>query len=171
MSDMRSLRDLYAHNTWANSQVFALCQELDQTQLEADAPGTFGTIGETLKHLAGVEMAYILMLRGEMDALQRLRGQSSNLSLDALAERAAHLGEEYAELLASADASFFDEQLPVPWFDFELTKRDGLLQVLSHSAQHRAQVLSVLGERGVKVPDLDYVLFVRSAKPQGGQET
>jgi hypothetical protein len=48
-----------------------------------------------------------------------------------------------------------------------LTKHDGLLQVLSHSAQHRAQVFSVLGQRGIDVPDLDYVLFVKSTRSRG----
>jgi uncharacterized damage-inducible protein DinB len=162
MSDMRTLQDLFAYNAWANAQVFAVCRDVEQAQLDATAPGTIGTIAETLTHLVGVEVAYIFMLRGEMDALQRLRGQSSTLSLEALAQRAARLGEEYRELLAGADAAFYDEPLNVPWFDFALTRRDGLLQVLSHSAQHRAQVFSVLGERGVEVPDLDYVLYVKS---------
>jgi uncharacterized damage-inducible protein DinB len=32
--------------------------------------------------------------------------------------------------------------------------------VISHSAQHRAQILSVLGERGFEVPGLDFVEFI-----------
>ena len=80
------------------------------------------------------------------------------------AGRSAWVGDEYQELLKNANEDFLTASLPVPWFDFALTKHDGLLQVLSHSAQHRAQVFSVLGERGIKVPDLDYVMFVRSGQ-------
>ena len=32
----------------------------------------------------------------------------------------------------------------MPWFTFQLTARKGLRQVLTHSAQHRSQVLSWL---------------------------
>jgi uncharacterized damage-inducible protein DinB len=44
--------------------------------------------------------------------------------------------------------------------------REGLIQVLTHSAQHRAQVLSTLGERGRQVPDMDYVVM-RLETPAG----
>lgn len=158
----RILQDLYAYNTWANAQVFDVCRGVDQAQLDAGAPGTFGSISGTLAHMVGVEEVYLLMLRGEFDALQRSRDEASGWKLEQWAERAARLGQEYRELLASADAAFYDQPLNVPWFDFALTKHDGLLQVLVHSAQHRAQVFSVLGERGVEVPDQDYVLYVES---------
>ena len=164
MSDMRSLRDLYGYNAWANAHVFALCRDLNHAWLEADAPGTFGTIEETLAHMMGVETVYLYMLRGEFDALDSVREQSADLTLDAWASRAVRLGEEYLALIDGADAAFGDESLQVPWFDFALTKHDGLLQVLNHSAQHRAQVLSVLGERGLPVLDVDYVLFVKDTQ-------
>lgn len=174
--DTRILQDLFSYNTWANAQVFGVCQGVDHAQLDAQAAGTIGTITQTLAHMMGVEAAYILMLRGELDALQRIRAEAASLTLSDWAARAQRLGEEYRGLLAGADAAFLDQPLTVPWFDFALTKRDGLLQVIHHSAQHRAQVFSVLGERGVKVPDLDYVLYIRSTvtspakAPGGGNE-
>ncbi|HKB47184.1 MAG TPA: DinB family protein [Ktedonobacterales bacterium] len=162
---MRTLRDLYAYNAWANVRVFAACRDADGAQLAAAAPGTFGSIHETLTHMVGVENAYLHMLRGETPAAAMgPREEYYAHDLAWFAERSARLGEQYQELLASAAESFYDEPLHVPWFDFPLTRHDGLLQVLSHSAQHRAQVFSVLGERRQQVPDLDYVLFVQSQR-------
>ncbi len=162
MNDVRTLRDLYAYNAWANAQVFGVCRDIDQAQMEAEAPGTFGTIAETLKHLVGVEDVYLLMLRtGSLDTAFS-REEYFDHDLAWFAERSSQLGEKYAALLESAEPAFYDEPFKVPWFDFALTRHDGLLQVLSHSAQHRAQVLSVLGEREVKVPDVDFVLYVGS---------
>ncbi|MFI5272480.1 MAG: DinB family protein [Ktedonobacterales bacterium] len=154
---MRTLRDLYAHNAWANARVFAVCRDADRQQLEDQAPGTFGTLAETLQHLVVVEDVYARMLRGE--PLERVEAREDH-DLDWFAERSAQLGQEYVAIAATDDAAFYDDELRVPWFDFHLTKHDGLLQVLSHSAQHRAQVLSTLGARGVEVPDVDYVLYV-----------
>ncbi len=164
---MRTLRDAYAYNAWANTQVFAICGEVDQAQLEEHAPGTYGTLTETLKHLVSVETAYAQMLRDQPLATQASRDEFFAHDLAWFAQTVARVGRVYTELLANASDALYDEPLHVPWFDFALTKHDGLLQVLSHSAQHRAQVFSVLGQRGVAVPDLDYMLFVQSRLPGG----
>jgi uncharacterized damage-inducible protein DinB len=161
---MRTLRDLYAYNLWANAQVFASCRDVDQTWIEENAPGTFGTLSETLKHMVGVEASYAQMLQDKPLGSEGSRDEFFTHDLTWFAETMARVGQIYIELLANASDAFYDEPLHVPWFDFALTKHDGLLQVLSHSAQHRAQVMSVLGQRGVAVPDLDYVLFVQSKR-------
>jgi uncharacterized damage-inducible protein DinB len=159
---MRTLQNLYAYNAWANAKVFAVCRGVDQAKLEEAAPGTIGTLTETLKHMIGVELVYSHMLRDQVLDLDGPREEVWAHDLAWFEERAAKLGQEYHDMLASASEALYDEALHVPWFDFALTKHDGLLQVLNHSAQHRAQVLSVLGQRGVEVPDVDYVLFVES---------
>jgi uncharacterized damage-inducible protein DinB len=60
---MRTLTELFAYNAWANAQVFATCGTVDQARLDAEAPGTFGTLAETLKHQVQVEAVYADMLR------------------------------------------------------------------------------------------------------------
>lgn len=164
---MRTLADLYAYNAWANAQVFAICRDIDQVRLDEDAPGTYGTLAETLKHLVQVEVAYAYMLQEKPLPTGEARDEFLAHDLAWFTELMARVGREYADLVANASDAFYDEPLHVPWFDFALTKHDGLLQVLSHSAQHRAQVFSVLGQHGIEVPDLDYVLFVES-KLSGG---
>lgn len=162
---VRTLQDLYAYNSWANARVFAVCRDVDQALIEGEAPGTRGTIAETLQHLVVVEDVYARLLRGEpTDAIDAREDHEFTW----FATRSAQLSDEYTALLAGADATFLDDELRVPWFDFHLTKHDGLLQVLSHSALHRAQVFSVLGQRGVDVPGLDYVDFVESRLSNGG---
>lgn len=159
---MRTLQDLYAYNAWADARVFAVCRQADQARLEAEAPGTFGTLAETLKHMVQVEDVYLRMLRSEPP--DQVGGAEAYFAHDLawFQERASQLATDYTDLLVSAQPAFYDEPLKVPWFDFALTRHDGLLQVLSHSALHRAQVFSVLGAHGVEVPDLDYVDFVES---------
>ena len=156
---MRTLHDLYAYNAWANARVFAVCRDVDQALIAGEAPGTHGTIAETLQHLVVVEDVYARLLRG--DPTERMDSRDEHEPAW-FAARSAQLTDEYTEMLKRADADFLDAALLVPWFDFPLTKHDGLLQVLSHSSLHRAQVFSVLGQRSVEVPDLDYVDFVES---------
>jgi uncharacterized damage-inducible protein DinB len=156
---MRTLANLYTYNAWANAKVFALCRDVDQAQLDELAPGTHGTLTETLKHLTQVEaIYYALMLRDQPPTSQELRDQLSVRDVMWFADQVTLVGRQYRELLANASDAFFDEPP---------TKHDGLLQVLSHSAQYRAQVFSVLGQHGIDVPNLDYVLFVKSARSAG----
>lgn len=164
---MRTLADLYAHNAWANAQVFTVCRDLNQSWLDEQAPGTYGTVTETLKHLAQVEAVYAYMLQDKPLPTGEARDAFLAHDLAWFADLMEQVGREYAALVASASDSFYDEPLRVPWFDFPLTKHDGLVQVLTHSAQHRAQVFSVLGQHGVSVPDLDYVVYVESKLLEG----
>ncbi len=39
-----------------------------------------------------------------------------------------------------------------------------MLQVFSHSHTHRAQVMSTLGDRGLAVPDMDYVQMLQEER-------
>lgn len=159
---MRTLTDLYAYNAWADAQVFAICLQANTARMEAEAPGTYGTLTDTLKHMVQVEDVYLRMLRSEPREAMGPRDAYLAHDLAWFKQRAAEIGTAYLELIANAQPAFYDEPLNVPWFNFALTKHDGLLQVLSHSAQHRAQVFSVLGQHGTEVPDLDYVVYVES---------
>jgi uncharacterized damage-inducible protein DinB len=71
---------------------------------------------------------------------------------------------DFVRLLESSSDDTLASPLNVPWFDFAMTCRDGLLQVLTHSAQHRSQVLSRLSAQGIATPDLDYVLMLREVQ-------
>jgi uncharacterized damage-inducible protein DinB len=67
-------------------------------------------------------------------------------------------------MLSRNDEAWLESTFSVPWFGFALSRRDGLLQVWTHSAQHRAQVLSALGSHDIEVPDVDYI-FMLSLEP------
>jgi uncharacterized damage-inducible protein DinB len=161
---MLILADLYRYNVWANARVFEACASVDTAALQEDARGTLGTIDETLKHLVGVEDVYLAMIQGHPPASREAREAYPAHDLAWFADRARQLGDGYLDLLSGEGDALLERPLTVPWFNFPLTARDGLLQVLSHSAQHRSQVLSTLGARGVEAPNIDYVYMVGSTR-------
>jgi hypothetical protein len=73
------------------------------------------------------------------------------------AQRSAELGERYLTWLDDREEPALAHDPHIPWFNFQVTGEKGLPRVLTHSAQHRAQTLSVLGAKGLRVPDLDCV--------------
>ena len=158
---MQTLRTLASYGRWANRVVFGLCRDLDPAILAEPAPGTIGTIQQTLEHLVCTEDDCFQMLEGRAP-LQSVDEMLANVAvyrgrdLGWLAERADLAGAGFERALADADVAFLDGELRPP----AISRRAGLLHALTHSMHHRAQVLSTLGARGVKVPDIDYGFFL-----------
>jgi uncharacterized damage-inducible protein DinB len=158
---MRDLVDLYRHNAWANEQVFGLVLDAEHRFQDADAPGTRDTVKGTLAHLARVEYLYLTMIEGKPRSSVEPYEAYAARDLAWMRQHLRQLSERFIAFIESASPEALARPLEMPVFDFPITARDGLLQVLTHSSQHRAQVLSWLSAQGVATPDLDYVLMLR----------
>lgn len=162
-------RAMVEYGRWANRRVFALCRDLDAAALGAEARGAVRTIEMTLKHSIRVEDAFLAMLRDRSpDEAILPWPEYRQHELSWFERRADELADAYETLLGEVDEPFFDAEIKVPWFDHPITKRDAFIQAMTHSIQHRAQVCSTLGERGVEVPNLDYVMMRQELKSAAG---
>lgn len=155
----RALLELYRHKTWATLRLIAHCQGLAGEHLDATIPGTYGTVRDTLRHLVDAEEGYLSIVtrapfRSKEAAAAFTRPDElpeGPVPLDELAERIRRMGPQW-EALAQ------DPDLP----DREVTTTDGfrmpaalpMAQAIHHADDHRTQVLSILGARGLDVPEL-----------------
>jgi uncharacterized damage-inducible protein DinB len=162
---MQNLLDLFRHNAWANARVFGLAAALGDRLADTQAPGTQGTVQSTLAHLARVERGYLTMIEGR--PRESLEPRETYLAHDLawFVNEMRALGSEYPAALQASTPESLERDLQIPWFTFPVTAREGFLQVLTHSAQHRSQVLSWLAGQGVETPDLDYVLMLGEERP------
>jgi uncharacterized damage-inducible protein DinB len=118
--------------------------------LDATTPGTYGTIRSTLVHLVNADRNYYRRLCGEQpwDSLDK-----QTTGLQTLADRFGELAAEWESL--AADASLADRELHYP--KGEMVKGAVVFgQSIHHGDVHRAHVLSILGSRGIPVPELDF---------------
>lgn len=161
---MQDLIELFRHNAWANARVFDLAVGLDGSLVETEAPGTRDTVRGTLAHLVRVEDAYLAMT--ERRGRESLGPPDAYMAhgLDWFSNRSREIGAAYARLLESNPPAALDFDLDIPWFKFPVSAREGLRQILTHSAQHRSQVLSWLSAKGIQTPDLDYVLMLQEQR-------
>ena len=60
-----ALLELHRHKTWATLRLIEHCRGLDDEHLEATIPGTYGTIGATLRLLVAAEEGYYAIVTGE----------------------------------------------------------------------------------------------------------
>ena len=161
---MQDLIELFRHNAWANASVFDLVVGLDRSLVEGEAPGTRDTVPGTLAHLVRVEDAYLAMTerrdRGSLGSDDDYMAHE----LDWFSTRIREVGAAYLHLLESSSPEALQFDLGIPWFNFPVSAREGLRQILTHSAQHRSQVLSWLSAKGIHTPDLDYVLMLQEER-------
>ena len=156
---MQELIDLYRHNTWANERVFALAQDVDARLLEAEAPGTRDTVKGTLAHLARVEYVYLTMIQGKPRQSVESREDYDAHDLAWMRRHLQEIGRAFVRAIEVATPEVLARRLDIA-VKAPVSARDGLLQVLTHSSQHRSQVLSWLSAQGVPTPDLDYVVML-----------
>lgn len=109
----------------------------------------YGSAIEILTHLVQVEHSFYELAHGrtpeqiQLEELGALRAECARIDRD-------YVG--YARELDPGDAE--TKRFLVPWFGFEITFAEGLLQPLTHSHKHRADVsmlLPVLGGSGIEM--------------------
>jgi uncharacterized damage-inducible protein DinB len=154
-----ALLELYRHKTWATLRLIELCQGLADDDLDATIPGTYGTVRDTLKHIVDSEEGYLSILtRERFNSREEAEAfvppvpplPDGPVPPAELAERIRRMGPRWEALVP-------DEDLP----GREVTSRDGwqfpgwvaMAQAIHHADDHRTQVMSILGARGLAIPE------------------
>jgi uncharacterized damage-inducible protein DinB len=149
------LLELFRHKTWATSRVLEFCQSIAAEHLEATQPGTFGSVRDTLTHLVNSDTIYYQRLTGEQMG-PKFDGSEK---LAALAERIAQLGPRWEAALD--DPSLPDRSIPNPWGSSAGVAL--FAQAIHHADDHRTHILTILGARGLDVPELDIWTYGQQA--------
>lgn len=146
-----ALERTFTHNAWANGLVLDGLGRGPADFLGKPARDGNGTNHEKLLHLGLVERGFLDAINGATRAPQMPDG------LDAIV---AHFGETaaaYAALLAPGVD--LDREVHIPWWERSFTVGDCLTQVISHSAQHRAELAWELARVGIDTGEMDYIVW------------
>ncbi|HYW25639.1 MAG TPA: DinB family protein [Terriglobales bacterium] len=146
---MDELAELHRFNAWANRSLLAGIRRLSAGQLEERQEGMYDSVQGVLWHLANVEVVYLQMIRGR--APERL---SRDLSVDQVD---AALEEADAGLVEEARSRSPEQRVHIPWFERDFAVAQCLRQVLTHSANHRADINGWLPRFGIESTDQDYI--------------
>jgi uncharacterized damage-inducible protein DinB len=156
-----ALVELFRFNTWATLKLLDVCARLDDAQLDWTAPGTFGSIRDTLTHLSGSEGGYVYQLTGERPPIPLKEDEF--LGIPALRERARWFGEQLARKAATVRR---DDTFQSEWQGEIETVNclTVLTQALVHGVDHRSQIGTILSQHGVEPPDLDSWAYAEEMK-------
>jgi uncharacterized damage-inducible protein DinB len=145
---MEVLTMLAAHNEWANRRLFGACSGVASAKL-TDGTHGYDSVMHILTHLIQVEHSFLALAHGRQPQRIQLKGLAD---LRAECSRIDREYVEYVGTLESTDAQ--KRRFLVPWFGFEITLLEGVLQPLTHSHKHRADVsmlLPLLGGTGIEM--------------------
>ncbi len=149
----QALSELYKHNLWANLRLIDFCAGLSDEQLEASAPGTYGTVRNTLVHIVFNEENYASLISGQPTE-EPLRVREGFPGFEALRQHAQRSGEKLLQIASEVDpglilrGDFGGEP-------YELPVTVPLIQAINHATEHRAQVAIILTQQGLQPPALD----------------
>jgi prolyl-tRNA editing enzyme YbaK/EbsC (Cys-tRNA(Pro) deacylase)/uncharacterized damage-inducible protein DinB len=173
LSSPKLLEAFAERNHWNFERLAGAAAGLDPVRLAAEARGSYGSIFATLVHVVA---ALDLWLR-------RLHGESPARALDAtdlpgMAACAAHmttLTRTYAALLEHLDGAALGRRVEYRNTAGEtrhMLAGEILLQVMTHTSDHLAQVATLLTQAGVEPPGLDFVEWVleHRAAPAAGPD-
>ena len=145
------LTDAFAHHVWATIRVLDACAPLDDVQLAATVPGTYGSIIDTLRHLVGGDAFYLDVLRGG-------EPEPFDEASDIPTLRAVMEGHDPA--WQRAIAGDLDPATDVIEYEdggYETHAPLGirLAQALYHGTDHRSQVCTALTSLGIEPPAIE----------------
>lgn len=143
---------LYRHHRWSNLTLIDFLSTLTDEQLAYTAPGVYGDVLSTIRHIVSSDADYVRIIPDTPDVPQiELEGPFGGWEeLRSVAEAADTALISYTDGLTE-DRSFIDIDDGV---SYDLTRSFLLAQIIHHATEHRSQIRSVLSSRGVEPPEI-----------------
>lgn len=145
------VEELFRHNNWANTRILEVCESLDENQLDATAPGTYGKLREILQHIVGAQERYAARLEGRIPSAS-LEDQPS-LGFEELKRRAQKSGDALLALAGSVGEAKIETAFRGK--NYLIDPKVILVQMINHSTEHREQVKAILSHLDLEAPNLD----------------
>jgi uncharacterized damage-inducible protein DinB len=155
---MKSLILLAKHNLWANQLILKACSELDPEQLKDDSHG-YGAVIELLAHLVQVEHAFFELAHNRTASRLEFK-DFEDLKKICLSIDQAYV--DYVNILRPDKAE--TRNFLVPWFGFEISLLEGVLQPLTHSHKHRADISMLLPSLGINGVEMDLIQWFAKSR-------
>lgn len=158
-ADVGVLAAFFRHNAWANLTLLGFCEGLSDWQLDATAVGGFGSVRDTLVHIASSEVDYVNLATDKLPPVPPPRDRFVGFAVLIDAVRWAE--EELLRLALGATVGTIVRvrRSREPIYEYPLA---GLLvQVLNHSTEHRTQVAVILTQQGLEPPSTSGWTYLR----------
>ena len=149
------LDDAFGHHVWATLTLIDACLALPPEQLDTTVPGTYGSIIDTMRHLVGGDVSYLVALTSGRrpaidDEVERQMGLAD------LRDAMVANGPIWSAFLAQG----LDPDTVVVRYRDDGSESHApmgirLAQAIHHGTDHRSQICTALTTIGVEPPAID----------------
>ena len=150
------LARLIEHNNWANLQIFAACETLNDEQLDFQPKtAVHGTIRETLEHFVLSQEDYAAMLIKFTHPPEREVAPTFSELREVLVKSGKVLAAWVLDTSSGLQSQIHlsDGYRVEPWVF--------IVQVINHATEHREQIKSILTGLGIEPPRIDGWMYAR----------
>ena len=159
---LEMLRTLYEYSAWAGNRVLDAAGRLDPDQLQTPIPGVYGSIHETLVHMAASQWMWLERIQGRSPHVVPTGADFADLAQLRAWWDAQHTASlAYLATLVDADLDRVIHYTNTQGQAYTRRVWHALLQVVNHQTEHRSQVAAMLTQQGVEAPATDLVVFLR----------
>ncbi len=156
-----TIRSFYAYGAWANARVLEAASHLDQMQLVAPDDGAYGSVRDTLVHIAAVQWVFLERWQGRSPS--SMWDPADFPDVEAIRERWAVVERETASFVDGLRED--DVETVVTYRNFQgepwaYPLWQQMLHQANHATQHRSEVAAALTRFGHSPGWLDYLIFV-----------
>lgn len=156
------IRTMFDYSLWARDKLLDVVRTLEETHLKAgEHKGVYGSIHDTLTHLAVSEWLWVSRCLGE-SPMNLPKGEDF-ADLAALVEWWDGVHAKAIQYLSTLEEGQLNQEITYTAPDGKTRTRKTwhmLLQVTNHQTEHRAQIATMLGQMGMEVPQADLVVYL-----------
>ena len=152
------LGDAFAHHLWATERLIDACADLTDEHLATQAPGIYGSIIQTLRHLVETDRWYLRFFPSADFSLPTIP-EDNEMTIPELREEMERNGPAWTSVLAAYPDSDADAPEADDEWEFHAPVGFRLAQVIHHGTDHRSQVCTALTTLGIEPPEIDLWAF------------
>jgi len=158
--DANAFRHFYDYHFVENRKIWdSYVTQLTHEQFTKDAGYSHGSVRDLLVHLMDVDEVWFSELQGiEPSEPIPPANVDDRGTIRAHWDSVEQSMRNYLEALQ--DGMLFDKPIKEPEEDKDLIVWQVLLHVVNHGTDHRAQLLRLLNDLGVKTTSQDYIFYV-----------
>lgn len=158
------LHRMFEYNDWANGELLRAAGPLNETQLDQSFDMGRGSLRRTLLHIYCGELVWLA--RWQQKTETPWPDEEERVSVAMVAERHAATKMERVAFLDKLSAPEHEREIQYRDSKGQLYRAalgDMILQMLNHSAHHRAQAVNMLRRVNAGLVELDYMYRIRQA--------
>ena len=152
-------KKMFTYNYWANDKVWERILALSEEQFNQPCDYSIGSICDQLNHQMMAEELWLTRIRGDGQAFNPSNFNNRD-QIKVQWESVKQAWFDYLNTLSDDDLEAEITFVSVTYgTTFHNPRWEGIIQILNHSTDHRAQILSLIHQVGGETSAQDFIFY------------